>query len=101
MEECIKEEFVRPIPSPSKVRAIQEVNHTSLAGWRNHHTGTLLQTFQVGLGNVATQKRIGRVTDRSEVLICRGFDEKVGISVHRQGLAAVSISNRMGQVQLG
>ncbi len=96
MEECVEEEFVRTVPSSSKVRTIEEVNHTALTGWRNDHTGTLLQAFQVGLGNVPSKVWIGCVADRGEVLICRRLDEEIRISVHRQGLAAVSIGNWMG-----
>ncbi len=69
VEECIEEEFVRSVPSPSKVRAIEEVNHTALTGWRNDDTGTLLQAFQVGLGKGPSKVWIGCVADRSEVLI--------------------------------
>ena len=63
MEERIEEEFVGSIPSSSKVGAVEEVNHTALAGWRNDHTGALLQVFQVGLGNIPSKVWIGCVAD--------------------------------------
>ncbi len=47
MENGIQKELIGTIPSSTEVGTVEEMYHTALPNRRDHHSGTLLELFQI------------------------------------------------------